>query len=252
MAAGNGTPIAMNIANVRHLSLELHHRARKGAVSERLVHELFEEQGAALPEAVAVAVAEPGARLTYRELDARAGRLAGVLAGRGAGPEAVVAVCLPSGIDLVVTLLAVLKAGGAYLPLDRTHPPARLTHMLRAAAAHLVVTSDDLHSLELETRPADAVERRAHADNLAYVVFTSGSTGEPKPVAVTHRSLVNHACAVRERYGLTPEDRVLQFANPAFDVFAEELFPTLAAGASVVVGPVDGAVAPQSLERHLD
>ncbi len=215
----------------------------------------------------------PGARCirsgsqswTYAELKERADAVAGELAARGMGLETVVGVFLPRGTHLAAALLGTLKAGAAYLPIDITAPVARITGLLRDANVRLVLTDAahaqrlppgdhavlDVTTVTARPQTAGAAPAPARLDNLAYVIFTSGSTGRPKPVAVSHRSLTNHARAIQERYQLRAGDRVLQFANPAFDVLAEELYPTLRAGGEVVVIP-DPTMPSEEFSRFLD
>ncbi|RSM42174.1 hypothetical protein DMB66_55060 [Actinoplanes sp. ATCC 53533] len=196
----------------------------------------------------AVAIRCDDESVSYAELDARAARLAHRLRDLGAGPERVVGLCLPRGVDLIVAVLAVLKAGAAYLPLDPAAPSARRAELLDEANTSFVVTTPALSTgigpgrpvltldpADARDRPASRVESYADIDNLAYVIYTSGSTGRPKPVGVTHRSLVNHAQRLRELCDLTGTDRVLQFASLTFDAAAEEIFPTWLAGAALVL-----------------
>jgi amino acid adenylation domain-containing protein len=214
--------------------------------SDRLLHELFEAQAARQPDAVAAEA--DGDRLTYGELDARADALARRLCELGIGPDVPVGICLERSLSAAVALLGVLKAGGAYVPLDPSYPAARLKFFLEDSAAPVLVTEARLASLVGEgawktvlvdspthkdrggPRPASG----ASPENLAYIIYTSGSTGRPKGVMVPHRAVVNHAWAIRRRFHLGPADRVLQFAALSFDVAAEEIFPTWAAGATVV------------------
>jgi aspartate racemase len=168
-------------------------------VSASTLPELFAAQVAATPDAVAVVGG--GTRLTFAELDRRADRLAGVLAGAGVGPERIVAVSLPRGTDLIVALLAVVKAGGAYLPVDPDYPADRIVHLLadarpavlltdRATVASLPATPGTLVLEELAGAPT-ATPIPAGPRHPAYVIYTSGSTGRPKGVVVEHRNLVN-------------------------------------------------------------
>jgi amino acid adenylation domain-containing protein len=214
--------------------------------SDRLLHELFEAQAARQPDAVAAEA--DGDRLTYGELDARADALARRLRELGIGPDVPVGVCLERSLSAAVALLGVLKAGGAYVPLDPSYPAARLKFFLEDSTAPVLVTEARLASLVGEgawktvlidsstredrggARPASG----ASPENLAYIIYTSGSTGRPKGVMVPHRAVVNHAWAICRRFHLGPADRVLQFAALSFDVAAEEIFPTWAAGAAVV------------------
>ena len=211
-------------------------------------HQLFEAQVRRDPDATA-AVCD-GAALSYRELDERASRLAHHLQRRGVGAEVLVGVCLEPGLDLAVALLAVLKAGGACVPLDPTYPPERLAFMVADAGLDTVVTSSRL----IQRLPAPASRLvQVGADggawsacpstgpstdvgpsSVSYVIYTSGSTGQPKGVLLTHRGLVNHHLVAVDLYALGPGDRVVQFCSIGFDASIEEMFPTWAAGATVV------------------
>jgi amino acid adenylation domain-containing protein len=206
------------------------------------VVDLFARRVAESPDAVAVA--HGGRSWSYRELDARAGRIASELAARGAGPEKLVALCVRPSAEMLATLLAILKTGAAYLPLDPENPPARLRSLVENSGASLIVTrSHEMPSVagapvvDLDGVPAEGAVLPAVAvdpASLAYVIYTSGSTGVPKGVMATHQALTNYACLARDAFGLTAGDRVLQFAPLAFDTSCEEIFPTLAAGATLV------------------
>ncbi|WP_272899595.1 non-ribosomal peptide synthetase, partial [Streptomyces sp. CBMAI 2042] len=216
---------------------------------------LFAAQVARTPDAVAV-VCE-GVELSYAELDVRANRLAHVLTERGAGAESVVAVCLERGVDMVVGLLAVLKAGAAYLPVDPDAPAGRIAVALADAGAVCVVTSgeyarrlpegavrvvvdDPAVMAELASRPGLAPEVRVVPKHPAYVIFTSGSTGRPKGVVVAHEGIVNRLVWMQDRFGLVPGDRVLQKTPFGFDVSVWELFWPLLNGAVLVVARPGG------------
>src|SRR5215216_131933 len=217
---------------------------------ETCLHELFEAQVRRAPDAVAV-VSESGS-LTYGELDARANSLAAELRRRGVGVETLVAGCLERTPQLLVALLGILKAGGAYVPLDPRYPQERLRLMLEDAGAGYVVTQGSLRGVvEGSGRAAEIIsveeewgnEARgiavsstsSSAEQLAYVIYTSGSTGRPKGVGVQHHSIVNYVQAASEMYGIMPDDRVLQFASISVDTSAEEIFPALARGATLVL-----------------
>ncbi|WP_439674075.1 amino acid adenylation domain-containing protein [Embleya sp. MST-111070] len=210
------------------------------------ITELVEARAARTPDAVAV-VAE-GESLTYRELDARVDRLARELVELGVRPESPVAVSLPRSADLVVALLAVLKAGGAYLPVDPKYPSQRLRAILEEARPHLVLT----HSATVAALPEHdapdvlldaldpttarvAIERPPYAEQLAYVLYTSGSTGKPKGVAITHSNVVNGVLRLASRVGMESGKRMLAGTSINFDVSAFEIFTTLAAGGVVDV-----------------
>ncbi|GAA1973185.1 non-ribosomal peptide synthetase [Kitasatospora viridis] len=230
------------------------------------VHELFEQQAARTPQAVAVA-SESGS-LTYAELDACADRLAHRLRASGVGPEVLVALRLRRGPALVVAVLAVLKAGGGYLPTDPGHPAARVLELLTDSAAAVLLTEDGLgpapegwpgRTLLLGEDaadptaqplvPAPAAGAPAAPDNTAYVIYTSGSTGRPKGVVITHRNLVNYvtwaAAAYRTGGWGTP-----LYSSLAFDLPVTSLFPALLSGSTVTLTP-DGGTGLDELARAL-
>ena len=210
----------------------------------RCAHDFVEEQACIRPRALAV---QDGAqRLTYRELDERAERLAARLRRQGVLPGSLVAVYLERSADMLVALLAVWKAGGAYVPIDPEYPAARVRFMLEDAGAPVVLTQRSLVAALPASRAttvlvaaddpevqADLARIRATPDRLAYVIYTSGSTGVPKGVPITHRGLHNLICWHRQAYAVTPADRATQLAGPGFDAAVWELWPYLAAGASV-------------------
>ena len=202
----------------------------------------------------APAVLGGGRPWSHGELAARSAALARRLQGIGVGPEVVVGLCLDRSPEMVAALLGILRAGGAYLPLDLSLPRERLAWMLRDAGAAVLVTRGSLlpdlagladalprvliDGLEMEETVEEEWEiPDPDPASLAYVLYTSGSTGRPKGVGVSRAALTHHAAAMGRLYGLAPGDRVLQFASLSFDVAAEEIFPTLAAGAAVVLVP---------------
>nr|QEO73684.1 AMP-dependent synthetase and ligase [uncultured bacterium] len=217
-------------------------------VPETTLAELFSSQVAKTPDAVALTFRDD--RLTYAELDARAERLADVLVARGVRPERVVGVALARSVDLVVALLAIHKAGAAYLPLDTGYPAERLAFMIGDAEPVVVLADRDGSGilpvdapllLVDELPPAEPRPRQA-ADpgNPAYVIYTSGSTGRPKGVVVTHRAIVNRLEWMQAEYGLSTEDRVLQKTPSSFDVSVWEFFWPLITGATLVVAVPGG------------
>ncbi|MEU5694390.1 amino acid adenylation domain-containing protein [Actinosynnema sp. NPDC020468] len=209
------------------------------------VTELVSAAALAAPDAIAVVL--PGAdRLTYAELEHRAAGLAGRLRADGVGAGSVVGLCLAKSTDLVVAVLAVLKSGAAYLPLDPDHPVDRLRDLVAAAGASLVLADADpvlagLGAVDLASLSPLWTELPPVAlDSPAYVVFTSGSTGTPKGVVVEHRNLASAFAAWREEYRLDTEARVhLQLAGFAFDVFTGDLVRALASGGTLVLVPRD-------------
>ena len=236
------------LAGSRGPSLALRMTSHQGET----VADLVEAQVARTPRATAVVSGQ--ASLAYAELDASASRLAHHLVALGVGPDVTVGVCVERSLNLAVALLAVLKAGGACVPLDPSYPPGRLAFMVDDAEARVIVT----HGALAERLPGTAVVLRlnvdAHAwasqpptappraidpDRLAYVMYTSGPTGEPRGVMLTHRGLVDHHRNVVDLYGLGVGDRVLQFCPIGVAASIEEMFPSWAAGATVIFPPDD-------------
>ncbi|MDN3358646.1 non-ribosomal peptide synthetase [Actinomadura sp. DC4] len=225
-------------------------------VKDETLAGLFEARAAESPDAVAVVF--EGRRVTYAELDDAADRLARHLVTRGVGPEQVVAVAVPRSVELVVSLLAVLKAGAAYLPVDTGYPAARVAFMLEDAdpaavicttatgprlpesATPRVVADDPRLAETLAAYPQGAPHRALRPENPAYVIYTSGSTGRPKGVAVPHRGIVNRLLWMQSEYGLAAEDGVLQKTPSGFDVSVWEFFWPLITGARLVVARPEG------------
>ena len=228
------------------------------------VHELFAAQVRRVPDHVALVCGRT--ELTYRELGQRVSQLAGVLRRLGAGPDVPVGIFLDRSPDMVIALLAVLSAGGAYLPLDSAYPPERLamiladlpvpvllTHAATAGqvppcpAVTLCLAMDQLEGggppgLSVETDP----------DQLAYVLFTSGSTGRPKGVQVSHRALSNFLAAMAERHGLEEDDRLVAVTTLAFDIAGLEIFLPLMVGGTVILASRAEAADGTLLARLLD
>ena len=218
---------------------------------ERTLVELFE--AAATAHADRTAVVFDGERLTYRELDERANRLARTMVRAGVRPDALVAVALPRSADLVVALLATLKAGGAYLPVDPTYPAERIAFMLSDADPICVVTTANYELtlpagvpvLTIETATADETDATPLADtdrrgalrpaNLAYVIYTSGSTGRPKGVQIPHRNVVRLFDNTRDWFEFGPDDVWTMFHSYAFDFSVWELWGPLLHGGTLVV-----------------
>ena len=220
---------------------------------DRRVHELFEAQAQRTPDRVAVVCEQQ--RLTYRELNAQADRLAHHLALLGVGPDERVGLHVERSLGMVVGLLGILKAGGAYVPLDPNYPQDRLAFILGDSQPAVLLTQQSLRNrlrprnaaiLCLDALPALPTDI-GHAQStgsrpageLAYVLYTSGSTGQPKGAEIPHRALVNFLKAMQHKPGIAAEDRLLSVTSLSFDIAGLELFLPLIAGAQVTIAPSD-------------
>ncbi|MGC4894865.1 amino acid adenylation domain-containing protein [Micromonospora sp. DT31] len=234
-----------------YADLDRHNRTRTPVAAGR-ISDWFSARATVAPHAPALLVG--GRTVTYGELDARTNQLAHLLRARGVGPESVVAVGLPRGVDLVVALLAVLKSGAAYLPLDPDHPADRIRYVLDDAAAVLLLTDsptaarlpadggaarllldDPGAAADVDRAPRHAPEPLGTPLDAAYVVYTSASTGPAKGVVVTHAALANLVAVMGREFGLTATDRLLASTTVAFDMAVPELYAPLACGAAVVL-----------------
>jgi amino acid adenylation domain-containing protein len=236
---------------------------------DALIHQLFEAQVDARPDALAV---RDGSRsLSYGELEASANRLAHELIARGVGPDARVAICVERSVEMVVGLLGILKAGGAYVPLDPDYPPDRLAFMLEDSAPSLLLTQSSLAdglpahavaTLCLDDAAAPWAARSAQrpdpqalglgSRHLAYMIYTSGSTGLPKGVMNEHRGVVNRLLWAQREYRLDAADRVLQKTPFGFDVSVWEFFLPLLAGAGLVLARPGGHRDPDYLQALIE
>jgi amino acid adenylation domain-containing protein/non-ribosomal peptide synthase protein (TIGR01720 family) len=224
---------------------------------DAVVQELFEAQVARRPDAIALVYA--GQQLSYAALDRRANQLAHHLRAHGVGPEVCVGIYAERSLELAIGLLAVLKAGGVYLPIDPDYPQERVAFMLGDSRAAVLITAKDegrrtkdeatqpesLHDLglvidDLCASPATIVNRQSeivHPDNLAYVIYTSGSTGRPKGALIEQRGMINHLYAKIGDLGLAAEDIVAQTASQSFDISIWQFFAALLVGGRVQIYP---------------
>jgi amino acid adenylation domain-containing protein len=223
----------------------------------------FEDQVNQTPQALALI--DGSAQFTYTELNQRANQLAHYLHSLNVQPGELVAVSMGRSVDLIVAFWGILKAGAAYVPLDPTYPHERRAYKLKDAQVQVILTQETLlttlpeHQARVVRVDHDwpTIARQAitnpsyctDPESLAYVLYTSGSTGNPKGVMVKHCGVVNHAAAIAREFALQPGDRMLQFSNIGFDIIVEELYPTLVSGATLVLRPEEIA---SSIRSFLD
>jgi amino acid adenylation domain-containing protein len=237
-----------------------------------LAHELFERQAVRAPESIAAS--DEGGEITYGELNARANRLARALVARGVGADSIVGLMSERGIEFLTAMLAVFKAGGAYLPLDPQHPSNRLLQVVGRSGTRVLVTSGEfegamrelagqldegerpdvfaIESLVESERDEANLHARCGPRNLAYVIYTSGSTGTPKGAMVEHRGMLNHLCAKVNDLELTECDVVAQTASQCFDISVWQFLSPLMVGGCVRVYDDEVAHDPWALLKHAD
>ena len=233
---------------------------------EFCVHQLFEQQARRVPNNVAL-VCE-GQTLSYAELNARSNQLARYLTRMGVGPDVLVGLCMERSLDMVIGILGVVKAGGAYLPLDPRYPKDRLTFMLEDAKPAVVLTQYELKELlphvterlvaidadwaEIQWEDATDVLCPVRPENLAYVIYTSGSTGRPKGCQITHANVVRLFQATQHWYGFNDSDVWTMFHSYAFDFSVWELWGALIYGGRLVVVPYVLSRSPEEFYRLLE
>ena len=242
--AVDDVPLASPAETRAHL---FEHNASDHPVANTTLTALIEAQMAQRPDSTALEF--EGHRLTYAELDQRSRSLAAALRERGAGRGTLVAVALPRSLDLLVALVAVLRAGAAYLPLDLSHPRERLARIAQLAQPLCVLAETDAQALLpsdvpvwapsdwLDACAAAALDADITPADAAYVIYTSGSTGEPKGVVIEHRAIVNRLEWMRQHYGFDADDRILQKTPATFDVSVWEFFLPLITGCTLVIAP---------------
>ncbi|MDA7416646.1 amino acid adenylation domain-containing protein [Xenophilus arseniciresistens] len=234
--------------------------ATEHAVPETTLVALMLAQMRARPQAIALEF--EGATLSYAELDARTQALAQQLRAQGVAADTRVAVALPRSLELLIALVAVQRAGGAYLPLDLTHPSERLARVVQLAqpllalvqpedAARLPAGLPTLAPAQWAVQPSAQLLPEVQPQHAAYVIYTSGSTGEPKGVLVEHRAIVNRLEWMREHYGFGPDERILQKTPATFDVSVWEFFLPLITGCTLVIAPPEAHRDPAWLARIL-
>src|SRR5579872_345570 len=244
----------------RQLVAEWNRTQTTSATSE-CVHQLFEAQVRRTPNRVAVSFERE--RVTYRDLDAQANSLARRLRESGVQQGHLVGICVERSVQMLASLLGVLKAGAAYVPLDPSYPADRLRFMQQDAGLKAVITQKHLSGLigegaeivclqnEHISQSTKAISAQSRANDLAYVIYTSGSTGRPKGVAVSHGSVVNLLESMQREPGIREDDRLLAVTTLSFDIAALELFLPLTVGAQVVIASRETAADPRLLTKKL-
>lgn len=227
------------------------------------VHEFISVQAAKTPNAIAIEFDQD--QITYQELEQRSNQLARYLQAKGVQSESLVGICMPRSIDFIVGILAILKAGGAFVPLDPTYPKERLALLISDAQVTLLLTQQnsmteidspvidvEIAQNEIRSLSSAAIHSNVKPSDLAYVIYTSGSTGRPKGVMIEHQSMVNHHFAVIQEYELQASDRVLQASALSFDIAIEEIFPTLMCGARLVLRSPDCLLSTQQFLQFIE
>jgi amino acid adenylation domain-containing protein len=232
---------------------------------DKCIHQLFEEQVERSPDAVAVVFEEE--QLTYRELNTRANQLAHYLRSLGVGPEVLVGICVERSFNMIIGLLGVLKADGAYVPIDPAYPTERIAYILSDSRLPILLTQQKLvaflpeHQARIVYLDSDWEEIATKhelppisdvtPENLAYVIYTSGSTGKPKGVMVAHQGLLNLVFWHQQTFKITSLDKATQLAGTGFDAAVWELWPYLTAGASIYLVKPELLTSPINLRDWL-
>ncbi|MEM9274437.1 MAG: amino acid adenylation domain-containing protein, partial [Cyanobacteria bacterium P01_F01_bin.143] len=232
---------------------------------EKCIHQLFEAQVEKTPDAVAVVFEEQ--TLTYTELNTKANQLAHYLQQLGVNPNVLVGICVERSLSMLIGLLAILKAGGTYIPLDPNYPSERLSYILKNSNASVLLTQasvlesipdnqaqivcwDKDEELIAQQNP-DNLDCPVTADDLAYIIYTSGSTGQPKGVQIPHSALSNFLHSMEETPGITAEDTLLAVTTYSFDIAALELFLPIITGARLVIASRETAMDGEQLLAKL-
>ncbi|EFM08488.1 amino acid adenylation domain protein [Paenibacillus curdlanolyticus YK9] len=243
----------ISLKNIDILSAEERHQVINGFNEltveydrSMTIDQLFEATVERMQDQVAVICGDR--ELTYRELNAKANRLARVLQRQGVGPEKLVGLIVERDIELIVGMLGVMKAGGAYLPVDPAFPLERINYMFRNGNVNLLLTSSELSirldyecdylnldELDLSGEDDSNLQKEHDPKNLMYVLYTSGSTGQPKGVAVEHRNVAGYVHAFCNEFQMTTSDRMVQQSTVSFDISVEEIYPILLTGGTLLI-----------------
>jgi amino acid adenylation domain-containing protein/non-ribosomal peptide synthase protein (TIGR01720 family) len=219
--------------------------------TDNTIMDIFSAQAAATPDAVAVSF--EGTSLSYHELDIRSNQLGHYLRSRGVQEEMLVPICVPRSLEMTIGILGILKAGGAWVPIDPDYPEERIGFMLKDTGCHLLLTTTNFQKLssplsqkitpicldepneKISLQSTGKVNTASSPHHLAYMIYTSGSTGQPKGVLVEHRSLINLIHSRNTGMGIQPDEKIIQFYNYCFDASVEQIFLALMNGAQLVL-----------------
>ena len=244
--------LSMLPAEERHQLLEVFNETSAGYATDKTLVDLFAEQVKRAPSATAIAF--EGETLTYQALDEQSNQLAHHLLAKGLATEEAVGVCLERGPALIISILAILKSGGVYVPIDPAYPVDRISYMLEDASIGILLSSSDLTdqlsaiavkehilvdavatAIQAESRAAPVID--LSASNLAYIIYTSGSTGKPKGVLIEHAGIGNTIQGQIDLFSLSGNDHCLQYASPSFDASIWEILLSLLSGAQLCIIP---------------
>jgi amino acid adenylation domain-containing protein len=236
-------------ATERHQLLEEWNNTQVEYPQDKCIHQLFEAQVEKTPDAVAVVFEHE--QLTYQQLNLKANQLAHYLQKLGVKPEVLVGICVERSLEMIVALLAILKVGGAYIPLDPTYPQERLAFMLEDSQISILLTKQNLLQLipsnnaqiicldsdwgNIAINQQNSVNSNVDSSNLSYIIYTSGSTGKPKGVQITHKNVVNFLTAIQQHLQLINTDKLLSVTTLSFDIAVLEIFLPLTTGATLIL-----------------
>ena len=253
-------------AERNQLLFELNDTAVDFPEKNSALHQIIERQVGRTPDNIAVEF--EGQSLAYRQLNSRANQLAHFLRKQGAGPDVLVGVSMERSLDMVVALLGVLKAGAAYVPLDPTYPPDRLTFMVEDSGLKILLTQKSLLPLwsgshpqlvvldrdwpTIAPEPSENLAVPILSDNLAYMIYTSGSTGRPKGVQIPHRAVVNFVLSMQSKPGISASDNLLAVTTISFDIAGLEIHVPLSVGARIVLASRQSAMDGKLLAQLID
>lgn len=226
------------------------------------INELFEEKAATHPDNVAVVL--DGQQLTYRELNKKANQLARVLQEKGAGPDVLIGIMTERSIEMIISMVAVLKAGSAYVPIDPAYPSERIDFMLEDSGTHLLLTKEeyvnavgytgqiiDMSAMELDRVDDSNLDIRHTPKHLAYIIYTSGTTGKPKGVMISHRNVVRLLFNSNQPFSFSEQDAWTMFHSYCFDFSVWEMYGALLYGGKLVVVPKETAQSPNDFRQLL-